>query len=67
MTIVTYQHRPKRKRPPKAAPAAITGPRIISAKTPGKVVRPRPEAVDDPEAEARVAAFFARMIRPRGD
>jgi hypothetical protein len=64
MTIVTYRHQPKRKRPAKAAPAAITGPRIVSAKGPGKVIRPRKEMPVDPEAEARVAEFFARMIRP---
>jgi hypothetical protein len=58
------RRQPKRKRPTKAVPAAITGPRIVSAKAPGKVIRPRKETPIDPEAEARIAEFFARMIRP---
>jgi hypothetical protein len=62
MTIVTYRRQPKRKRPTKAAPPAITGPRIVSAKGPGKVIRPRKETPI--EAEARIAEFFARMVRP---
>jgi hypothetical protein len=64
MTIVTYRHQPKRKRPAKAAPAAITGPRIVSAKGPGKSHKAPVETVVDPESEARVAEFFKRMIRP---
>jgi hypothetical protein len=62
MTIITYQ--PKRKRPTKAIPAAITGPRIVSAKGPSKGRKAPVETVVDPESEARVAEFFKRMIRP---
>jgi hypothetical protein len=63
MAIVTY--RPKPKRPAKAvAAAAITGPRIISAKKPAKWRRILSETKDDPGADARVAAFFDRMIKP---
>jgi hypothetical protein len=58
MTIVTYRRQQKRKRPTKAAPAAITGPRIVSAKGPGKVIRPRKETPIDPEAEASIAEFL---------
>jgi hypothetical protein len=61
MTIVTYQRQPKRTRPTKAIPAAITGPRIISAKGPGKLIRPGKEIPIDPVADARVRAFFLRM------
>ena len=64
MTIVTYRPGPKRKRPAKAIPAGISGPRIVSAQKPGKGRKAPAEVVDDPEADARVAAFFARMIRP---
>jgi hypothetical protein len=64
MTIVTYRHQPKRKRPAKAVPAAITGPRIVSAKGPSKGRKAPVETVVDPESEARVAEFFKRMIRP---
>jgi hypothetical protein len=59
MTIITYRHRPKRKRPTKPPPEIPTP--IVHAPKPGK--RRRPELPDDPEADARVAAFFARMIR----
>jgi hypothetical protein len=61
MTIVTYQRQPKRKRLTKAVPVAITGTRIISAKGPGKLTRPCTEIPIDPEADARVRAFFLRM------
>jgi hypothetical protein len=64
MTIVTYRRQPKRKRPTKAVPAAINGPRIVSAKALGKVIRHRKETPIAPEAEARIAEFFARIIRP---
>jgi hypothetical protein len=39
-------------------------PRIVSGK-PGKRDRSSKVLPDDPEAEARIAALFARMIRPR--
>jgi hypothetical protein len=60
MTIVTYR---RRKRPPKPAQAAaIKVPTIVQHTPRGRAWKlPEP----DPEAEARVAAFFARMIRPR--
>jgi hypothetical protein len=54
MTIVTYRRQPKRKRPTKAVPAAIVGPRIVSAKGPGKAIRSRKEIPVDPEAEIRL-------------
>jgi hypothetical protein len=37
-TIVSYGPQPKRKRPAKAIPAAITAPRIVSAKRLGKMM-----------------------------
>jgi hypothetical protein len=58
--IVTYRHRPKRKAKPAQA-ATIKGPSIVEA--PAK----RRAPIDppfDPEADARVAAFLARMIKP---
>jgi hypothetical protein len=61
MTIVTYRHRPKRPAKPAQA-AEIKVPRIVQHTPRGKAWKlPEP----DPEAEARAAAFFAMMIRPR--
>jgi hypothetical protein len=60
MTIITYHHRPKRKRP--KPPPEIPAP-IVRAPKRGK--RRTVDLPDDPEADARVAAFFARMIRAR--
>jgi hypothetical protein len=57
MTIAT-RHRPKR--PPKAAQAAaIKVPRIVEHTPKERAWKPEPL---DPEAKARVAAFFARMV-----
>jgi hypothetical protein len=58
--IVTYRHRPRREAKPAQA-AAIKGPSIVKVR--GKRRAPI-EPPADPEAEARVAAFFARMIQP---
>jgi hypothetical protein len=59
MTIVTTR---PRKRPKPAQAAEIKVPRIVQQTPRGRAWKlPEP----DPEAEARVAAFFARMIRPR--
>jgi hypothetical protein len=55
--IVTSRLKP-RKRP--APNAKITGPAIVKAPKPGRY-RTRTELLPDPEADARVAAFFARM------
>jgi hypothetical protein len=57
MTIVTYVHRPKAR--PKAQPPALTGPAVATPRKRG----PKP-LEDDPEADARVAAWFARNVRP---
>jgi hypothetical protein len=58
--IVTYRHR--RKRPVKAkAQPEIKVPRIVTTIR-GK--RVRPERAPDPEGDARVAAFFKRVIVP---
>jgi hypothetical protein len=61
---------PRKRRPePREAIACLV---VVTARKPGK----RPYAdignradveTDNPEAEARVAAFFARMIRPPGE
>jgi len=62
--IVTY--RPKKRTPqPKAQPAAITGSAIVTPTMRG-ARRAKPEPEDDAAAEARVRAFFARMVRPGG-
>jgi hypothetical protein len=58
--IVTYRPTKPKRRPAKAAKVAITGPVIVSARNPGRYRLPRP-ATPDPEADARIAAFFARM------
>jgi hypothetical protein len=63
MTIV--HAKPPRKRPAKPAQAAeIKVPPIVQITPKGRAWRlPAPEP--DPEADARVAELFARMIRPR--
>ncbi len=65
MTIINYRHRPKRKPKAKAVATAITGLRIVSTRKPGKGAKLAKELPDDPEADARIAEFFARVIRPR--
>jgi hypothetical protein len=56
MTIVTYR---PRKRPPKPAQAAtIKVPRIVQHTPKGRAWKIPPP---DPEADARIAAFFERM------
>jgi hypothetical protein len=65
MTIVISAHRPKRQRRRKAQSAVLTGPAIVTVarkRGPKLPVEPAP----DPEADARVAAWFARNVRPRG-
>ena len=59
MTIVSYAHRPKRKRRvPKAQSAAMIGSIIVTGR------KLAVELKHDPEADARVAAWFAKNIRP---
>ena len=62
-SIVTAKG-PKRVRPRKGQPAAFDGPRIVATKNLGPRQHLEPEI--DPEAEAQVKAFFARMMRPPG-
>jgi hypothetical protein len=63
MTIVTFVHRPKPRPRAKARPAAVTSPAIVSAVV--KRERRQPSKLqEDSEADARVAALFARNIRP---
>ena len=57
--------KPPRKRPAPAVAAVQTGARTVTAAKPGKQRQPPVDAPDDAEANARVKAFFARMIRPR--
>jgi hypothetical protein len=59
--IVHYRHRPQRPSKP-AQPAALAVPRIVQHTPRGMAWKP---VVDDPEADARVAAFLARMVRSR--
>jgi len=56
--IVTSRLEPRKRPAPK--PVKITGPAIVKAPKPGRY-RTRTELLPDPEADARVAAFFARM------
>jgi hypothetical protein len=63
MTIVTTRHRPKRS-PKPALAAAIKTPRIVQHSPRGKAWRIALEP--DPEADARIAAYMARMVRPVG-
>jgi hypothetical protein len=61
MRIVTYVHRPKRR--PKTQPPALTGAVVVkSIRKRGP--KPPVELKEDPEADARVAAWFARNVRP---
>ena len=59
MTIVTTR---PRKRPKPAQAVEIKVPKIVQHTPRGRAWK-LPKR--DPEAEARIAAFFARMIRPR--
>jgi hypothetical protein len=64
--IVTHVHWPKRP-PRKRKAAALQVPAIVTtaSRKRTKLLRPDEQALDDdPEADARVKAFFARMIRP---
>jgi hypothetical protein len=67
--IASHAYRPKRapRRKPKAEGGQYRNDgkqtKIITAKKPGRRRRSE-DAEIDPEAEARVKAFFARMIRP---
>ena len=64
MTIVTYRHRHKRR--PKLAPAAdIKVPRIVQHTPKGRAWVLANELPPDPEADACIAEFLARMTRPR--
>jgi hypothetical protein len=66
MTIVTAK--PPRKRRQEPQNAAIAGPVIVTARKLGKRLNASLEQAEpDPETEARVAAFFARAIRPPGE
>jgi hypothetical protein len=63
--IVTSVYRPKRT-PRKRKAVAIVGPAIVTTASRKRLHRAEREALpDDPEADARVKAFRARMIRPR--
>jgi hypothetical protein len=63
MTIVTSR---PRKRPAKRAQAAeIKVPRIVQHTPRGRAWKVQAPIEPDPEADARVAAFLARMVRPR--
>jgi hypothetical protein len=65
MTLVIVTARPPRKRPAKPAQAAeIKVPRIVQTTPRGRAWRVPADLPPDPEADAQVAAFFARMIRP---
>jgi hypothetical protein len=61
MTIVTAR-RPKRK---PDQPATIAAPRIVQHTPKGRAWKVREPIEVDPETEARIAAFMARMVRPR--
>jgi hypothetical protein len=59
---------PKRLPPRKQARAqAANSPpmKVVTAKNPGRWKHAKVPVVDDPEADARVAAFLNRMVRPR--
>jgi hypothetical protein len=65
--FVIVHARPPRKRPAPAVAAVLTGFCIVTTTMPGKPRQPPVDSPDDPEADARVKAFFAKMIRPPGE
>jgi hypothetical protein len=56
--IITSRLKPRKR--PASKPAKITGPAIVTASKPGRNRTPA-EISPDADADARVAAFFARM------
>jgi hypothetical protein len=62
-TRIVYARSPRKRAAP-AIPTVLTGPRTVNATTPGKQRQTAMDVSDDPEADARVKAFFAQMIRP---
>ena len=69
--IIVHARRPKPAPPKKRKAAALAVPAIVTTTSRKRAKLRRPEREtkpdDDPEADARVKAFFARMIRPRDD
>jgi hypothetical protein len=65
--IVPYRHRPAHQPRQPVAQAGIVGCTIVAATKRGGRSTALPEPPSDPEADARVQAFFARMIRPPGE
>jgi hypothetical protein len=63
MTIVTAKP-PKRQPRPKPQPTTPIGPAIVTPRNRGS--RLLDQLQDDPEADARVKAWFARNVRPVG-
>jgi hypothetical protein len=65
MSVIVTARAPRRKPPAKAAlPIEIKAPRVVQTTRKGRA-RTVKKLAPDPEADARVAAFFARVIRPR--
>jgi hypothetical protein len=61
--VQPHRHHCPPRRKLKTAPAV---PAIVTtAKRRTHKEKPLPDLPDDPEADARVKAFFARMVRPR--
>ena len=63
MTIVTAKP-PKRQPRPKPSPTTPIGPAIVTPQN--RRARLLDELPEDPEADARVKAWFARNVRPVG-
>jgi hypothetical protein len=63
MTIV-HTRPPKHQRRPKAPQPVLTAAIVTTRKRGSKP--PTAELADDPEADARVKAWFARNVRPLG-
>jgi hypothetical protein len=56
--MIVTNRPPRRRRPKPAQVAKIAGPRVVQTTTKGRARKP---LAPDPEADARVAAFFERM------
>jgi hypothetical protein len=63
MRIVTNNHRPKRPRKKRKSPE-FGVPAVVTLDRRGR--QPKVVHLEDPEADARVAAFFAKSMRPPG-
>ena len=61
--VIVTACKPKRVRPAKRQPAVMASV-IVQARKPGKAPKTAPDTATDPAEEARIKAFFARVLVP---